>query len=94
MAQGSLPHQVNEASDHVPLLQVGLAVQRGRLDVAQAVRIAGAEQQHVGRHDLVAAQPDEVSHADLLPVLLQVAPLSPGPGEEQSEVRGKRSGGQ
>lgn len=68
-------HQVEEAADHLSLLQVGLSVQRGGLDVTQAVGVARAEQEHVGGQDLVAAQPDEVSNPDLLPEPLQVAPL-------------------
>ena len=66
---------MEEAADHLSLLQVGLSVQRGGLDVTQAVGVAGAEQEHVRGQDLVAAQPDEVSDPDLLPEPLQVAPL-------------------
>lgn len=60
--KNQLCHQVKETADNLPLLQIRLSVQRGRLYVAQAVRIAGAEQQNVGRQDLVTSQPDEVSH--------------------------------
>lgn len=68
-----LSHQVKEAADDLPLLEVGLSVQRGGLDVAQAVGVTGAQQQDVGGQDLVASQPDEVSHPHLLPVLLHIA---------------------
>ena len=70
-----LPHQVVEAADNLSLLEVGLPVQCGRLDVAQPVGVAGAQQQDVGGEDLVASQPDEVSHPHLLPVLLHIASL-------------------
>lgn len=70
-------HQVEEAADHLPLLQVGLPVQRGRLDVTQAVRVAGAQQQDVSGQNLVTSQPDEVSHPHLLPELLHVASVRP-----------------
>lgn len=68
-------HQVKEAADDLPLLQVGLSVQRGRLDVAQPVGVTGAQQQNVGREDLVTPEPDEVSHPHLLPVLLHIASI-------------------
>lgn len=68
-------HQVIEAADNLPLLEVGLAVQCGRFDVAQAVWVTGAQQQHVGRKDLIAPQPDKVSHVHLFPVYLHVPPL-------------------
>lgn len=70
-----MSHQVVEAADDLPLLEVGLSIQCGRLDVAEAVRVTGAQQQHVGREDLVTSQPDEVSHPNLLPVLLHIASL-------------------
>lgn len=76
-------HQVEEAADHLPLLQVGLAVQRGRLDVTEAVGVAGAQQQHIGWEDLVAAQLDEVSHPHLLPKLFHVASIRPGRHQPQ-----------
>lgn len=69
------PHQVKEAADDLPLLEVGLPVQRGGLDVAQAVGVTGAQQQNVGREDLVTSEPDEVSHPHLLPVLLHIASI-------------------
>lgn len=68
-------HQVEEAADDLPLLEVGLSVQCGGLDVTQAVGVTGAQQQHVSREDLVTSQPDEVSHPHLLPVLLHIASL-------------------
>lgn len=67
------PHQVKEAADDLPLLEVGLSVQGGGLDVAQAVGVTGAQQQNVGGEDLVTSQTDEVSHPHLLPVLLHIA---------------------
>lgn len=70
-----LCHQVKETADNLPLFQIGLSVQCGSFYVAQAVRIAGAEQQNVGRQDFITSQPDEVSHPRLLPVLLHIAPL-------------------
>lgn len=66
-------HQVKEAADDLPLLEVGLSVQCGGLDVAQTVRVTGAQQQNISREDLVTSQPDEVSHPHLLPVLLHIA---------------------
>lgn len=80
-------HQVVEAADHLPLLQVGLSIQRGGLDVAQAVGVAGAQQQHVGGEELVASQPDEVSHPHLLPVLLHIASLC-----SDRTIRGRTAG--
>lgn len=68
-------HQVEEAADDLPLLEVGLSVQCGGLDVAQPVGVTGAQQQDVGGEDLVTSQPDEVSHPHLLPVLLHIASL-------------------
>lgn len=69
------PHQVKEAADNLPLLEVGLSVQCGGLDVAQAVGVTGAQQQNVGGEDLVTSQPDEVSHPHLLPILLHIASI-------------------
>lgn len=69
------PHQVKEAADDLPLLEVGLSVQCGGLDVAQAVGVTGAQQQNVGGEDLVTSQPDEVSHPHLLPVPLHIPSL-------------------
>lgn len=80
-------HQVVEAADHLPLLEVGLSVQRGGLDVAQAVGVAGAQQQHVSGEDLVTSQPDEVSHPHLLPVFLHIASLC-----SSTTIRGQMSG--
>ena len=77
-------HQVEEAADHLSLLQVGLPVQRGGLNVTQAVWVAGAEQENVSRQDLVAAQPDEVPDPDLLPEALQVALLRSARGRKDN----------
>lgn len=82
-------HQVHEAAHHLSLLQVGLSVQRSRLDVTQPVWIAGAQQQHVSRNDLITAQPDEISHTDLLPVLFHITALGSG---EQRYTRGLHAG--
>lgn len=71
-------HRVADSRHSCPLLQVGLSIQGGGLDVAQAVGVAGAQQQHVSGEDLVASQPDEVSHPHLLPVLLHIASLCSG----------------
>lgn len=67
--------QFKEAADDLPLLEVGLSIQCGGLNVAQAVRVTGAQQQNISREDLVTSQLDEVSHPHLLPVLLHIAPL-------------------
>lgn len=68
-------HQIKEAADNLPLLEVGLSVQSRGLDVAQAVGVTGAQQQNVGREDLVTSQPNEVPHPHLLPVLLHIASI-------------------
>lgn len=65
-------HQVDEAAYHLPLFKVGLSIQCGRLNVTQAVRVTGAQQQNVCRQDLIAAQTDEVSDSNLLPVFLHI----------------------
>lgn len=78
-------HQVEEAADHLPLLQVGLAIQRSRLDVAEAVGVARAQQQHVGWEDLVAAQLDEVSHPHFLPELLHITSICPNRHQPHKE---------
>lgn len=78
-------HQVKEAADHLPLLQVGLAVQCGRLNVAQVVRVARAQQQHISWENFVAAQFDEVPHLHLLPKLLHVTSICPNRHQPQKE---------
>lgn len=43
-------------------LQVGLAVQFGRLDEAQAVRLAAGQQQNVGSNELIVVHANDVAH--------------------------------
>ena len=52
---------------HEALLQVRLAVDAGGLDEADAVLVAGVQQQQVGRYDVVAADPDDVADAQFAP---------------------------
>lgn len=73
-------HQVDEAAHHLPLFKVGLSIQRGRLDVTQAVRVTGAEQQNVSRQNLIATQTDEISNPNLLPVFLHIFLFIPTEG--------------
>ena len=71
-------YELREASDHLSLLQVGLPVQVGRLDVAQPIGVAGGQQQDVCGDGLIAAEAHEVSHADLFPEPVHVLLLLPG----------------
>lgn len=80
-------HQIKEAADDLPLLEVGLSVQRGGLDVAQTVGVTGAQEQNIGREDLVTSQPNEVSHPHLLPVLLHIASI-----RSARKIRGQMAG--
>lgn len=56
-----------EAADHLPSLQVGLSIQVGSLNVAQAIRVTGGQQQNVRRDDLIAAKTHKISHTDFFP---------------------------
>ena len=71
-------YELREASDHLALLQVGLPVQVGRLDVAQPIGVAGGQQQDICGDGLIAAEAHEVSHADLFPEPVHVLLLLPG----------------
>lgn len=66
-----------QISDQLSLFEVGLPVQVGRLDVADAVEVRGVQQQHVCRDDLVTGQTDKVPHADVLPTLVHIRLLFP-----------------
>lgn len=73
-----ITYQLREATDHLPPLQVGLSVQVRSLDMAQAVRVTGRQQQNVRRYDLIAAKVDEVAHSDFFPVSIHILLLFPG----------------
>lgn len=49
------------------MLQVGLSIQVGSLNVAQPIGVTGGKQQNVCRDDLIAAKTHEVSHTDFFP---------------------------
>lgn len=66
-----------QISDQLSLFEVGLPVQVGRLDVADAVGVRGVQQQHVCRDDLITGQTDKVPHMDILPTLVHIRLLFP-----------------
>ena len=59
------------AMRHLSLLKVSLPINVGRLDVADATGVAGPEEKHVRRDDIVGSQFDKVADADFLPLIGQ-----------------------
>jgi len=70
-------HLAGEAQHDSSLLQVGLAVEVGSLQVAGPALVGGMEQQDVGWDGLVAPQTHKVPHADVFPASLNVSVFFP-----------------
>lgn len=61
-----LPYLIVDSLLHSPgsdhsLLQIGLSVNVGRLNVADVVSIAGVEKEDVGGDDVIAVQADKIT---------------------------------
>lgn len=73
----SQTHLAAEAHHHPALLEVGLPIEAGSLQVADPILVRGVEQQDVCWDDLIALQLHKVPHSDIFPALLHVSLLLP-----------------
>ena len=75
--KGRNAHLLWQVPHHLPLLEVGLSVQIGRLDVTHSVGVGGVQQHHVRRDDLITEQPHQVPHTHISPALVHILMLLP-----------------
>lgn len=59
---------VATARGHLALLEVGLPINVGRLNIADALGVTGIQQEEVCRDDIVGLQFDEISQMDVAPL--------------------------
>lgn len=69
-ADFAVPHRCADAGHHPPLLQVGLSIQVGRLDVTHAAWVWRVQEQQVCWDGLIANYLDKISHSHILPAPL------------------------
>lgn len=60
-----------------PLLEVGLSINVGSLNVAYVIRVTRMEQQNVCRYDLIARKTDKVPNTKMGPPFLNKATTFP-----------------
>lgn len=65
--------QVQKTTDHLPLLEISLAVEIARVEQGKTLGITAAKQEDVSWHNLIVGQMDEVADLDVLPRYLCVA---------------------